>query len=148
MELPVRIEQLVHRVATRSSTKNRELVRRARKDRRRIRSRKLEESDDSSSDSSFSLETMREPDQVTSIAQVEKRVEEKRIPRDISREVREDLGEPEQAFNPPSRKVRFYETLVIIQPDLKPDEYDIIQDIKEQKANATIGQLLQDNPNY
>ena len=28
------------------------------------------------------------------------------------------------------------------------DEYDIIQEIKEQKANATIGQLLHDNPNY
>ena len=35
-----------------------------------------------------------------------------------------------------------------IQPDLKPDEYDIIQDIKEQKANATIEKLLHDNPNY
>ena len=50
--------------------------------------------------------------------------------------------------NPPGRTVRFDENLVIFQPDLKPDEYDIIQDIKEQKANATIGQLLHDNPNY
>ena len=87
---------------------------------------------------------MRKPDQVTSIAQVEKGVEKNRIPRDVSREVREDLAEP----NPPSRIVRFDETPIIIQPDLKPDEYDIIQDIKEQKANATIGQLLHDNPNY
>ena len=53
------------------------------------------------------------------------------IPRDISREVREDLVEPEQALNPPSRKVRFDETPVVIQPNPKPDEYDIIQDIKE-----------------
>ena len=126
MELPVRIEQPVHRIATRSSTKNRELERRARKDRCRIRSRKSEEPDDSSSDSSFSPETMREPDQATPIAQVEKGVEENQIPRDISREVREKLGEPEQALNPPSRKVRFDETPVIIQPDLKPDKYDII----------------------
>ena len=37
--LPVRIEHLVHRVATRSSTKNREIERRARKDRCRARSR-------------------------------------------------------------------------------------------------------------
>ena len=62
MELPVRIEQPVHRVATRSSTKNREFERRARKDRRRIRLRKSKELDDSSSDSSFSPETVRELD--------------------------------------------------------------------------------------
>ena len=148
MELPIRIEQPVDRVATRSSTKNRELERRARKDRHRARSRKVGEPDDNSSDSSFSLETMREPDQVTPIASVEKGVEEKRIPRDVSREVRKDLTEPEPLIKPPDRTVRFDETLVIIQPDLKPDEYDIIQDIKEQKANATIGQLLHDNPNY
>ena len=86
---------------------------------------------------------MRESDQVTPIAQVEKGVEKNRIPRDVSREVREDLAEP----NPSSRTVRFDETPVIIQSDLKPDEYDIIQDLKEQKANATIGQLLHDNPN-
>ena len=91
---------------------------------------------------------MREPDQVTPIASVEKGVEENRIPRDISSKVRKDLAEPEYILKPPSRTVRFDETPVIIQPDLKPDEYDIIQDIKEQKANATIGQLLYDNPNY
>ena len=148
MELPVRIEQLVHRVATRSSTKNRELERRARKDRRRARSRKVGEPDDSSSNSSFNPETVRKPDLVTPIASVEKGVEENRILRDISREVRKDLAEREHILKPPSRIVRFDETSVIIQPDLKPDEYDIIQDIKEQKANATIGQLLHDNPNY
>ena len=148
VELPLRVEQPVHRVATWSSTKNWELERRTRKDRCRIRSRKAEDPDRSSSDSSFSLETMRKPDQITSIAQVEKGVEENRIPRDVSREVREDLVEPEQTLNPTSRKVRFDETPVIIQSDLKSDEYDIIQDIKEQKANATIGQLLHDNTNY
>ena len=148
MKLPIRVEQPVHRVATRSSTKNRELERRARKDRRRARSRKVGEPDDSSSNSSFSLETARELDQVTSIAVVEKGVEENRIPRDVSREVREYLADPEHTLKPASRIVRFDETPVIIQPDLKPDEYDIIQDIKEQKANATIGQLLHDNPNY
>ena len=148
MELPVRLEQPVHRVATRSSTKNRELERRARKDRRRARLRKVGEPDDSSSDSSLSLETTREPEQVIPISEVEKGVEENRIPRDVSREVREDLVDPEHTFKPTNRIVRFDETPVIIQPDLKPDEYDIIQDIKEQKANATIGQLLHDNPNY
>ena len=131
MELPVRVEQPVHRVATWSSTKNRELERRARKDRRRARSRKVGEPDDSSSNSSFSLETAREPDQVTPIAIVEKGVEENRIPRDVSREVREDLADPEHTLKPASRIVRFDETPVIIQSDLKLDEYDIIQDIKE-----------------
>ena len=148
MELPVRVEQPIHRVATWSSTKNQELERRARKDRRRARSRKVGEPDDSSSDSSFSPETTREPDQVTSIVVVEKGVEENQIPRDVSREVREDLTDPEHTLKPASRTVRFDETPVIIQLDLKLDEYDIIQDIKEQKANATIGQLLHDNPNY
>ena len=148
MELPVRLEQPVHRVATRSSTKNREVEKGARKDRRRARSRKVGKPDDSSSDSSLSLETAREPEQVTPIAEVEKGVEENRIPRDVSREVRKYLADPEHTLKPASRTVRFDETPVIIQPSVKPDEYDIIQDIKEQKANATIGQLLHDNPNY
>ena len=131
MDFLVRIEQPVHRIATRSSTKNRELERRARKDRRRTRSRKVGEPDDSSSDSSLSLEIARKPKQVTPIAEVEKGVEENRIPRDVSREVREDLADPEHTLKPTSRTIRFDETPVIIQPDLKPDEYDIIQDIKE-----------------
>ena len=91
---------------------------------------------------------MRELDQATPIAQVEKGVEENRISKDVSREVRKDLEESERTSDPPSRKVRFDEIPVVIQLDLKPDEYGIIQDIKEQKANATIGQLLHDNPNY
>ena len=148
MELPDRIEQPVHRVATRSSTKNRELERRARKGRRKTRSRKVGEPDDSSSDSSFNPEIKNEPEQTTPIATVEKGVEESRTPRDISREVRKDLANLEITPKTSAKTVRFDETPVIIQPDLKPDEYDIIQDIKEQKANATIGQLLHDNPNY
>src|SRR4029078_4166513 len=49
-----------------------------------------------------------------------------------------------------SRKVRFHDTPIIIQPEQnrQVDEYDILQDIKEQKANVTIGQLLHDNANY
>ena len=148
MGLSVRIEQPVHRVATRSSTKNRELERRARKDRRRTRSREEREPDDSSSDSSFSPEIEIEPDRSTPIVAVEKRVGEDRIPRDISRETREVLAKSEPTPETSGRTVRFNEIPVIIQPDPKPDEYDIIQDIKEQKANATIGQLLHDNPNY
>ena len=59
MELLLRIEQLVHRVATQSSTKNWELERRARKDRHRIKARKEEDPDSSSSDSGFSQEIVR-----------------------------------------------------------------------------------------
>ena len=62
--------------------------------------------------------------------------------------MKEDLVELDQTLIPPNREVRFDETPVVIQLDSKPDEYDIIQDIKDQKANATIGQLLHDNPNY
>ena len=148
MELPLRIEQPVHRVATRSSTKNRELERRARKDRRRIKARKEGDPDSSSSDSSFSQETVRKSESAPPIVSIEKGVEENRISRDISREVREELVELNQTLIPSNRKVRFNETPVVIQPDPKPDEYDIIQDIKDQEANATIGQLLHDNPNY
>ena len=148
MGLSVRIEQPVHRVATRSSTKNRELERRARKDRRRTRSREEREPDDSSSDSSFSPEIEIEPNRLTPIVVVEKEVGEDRIPRDISRETREVLAESKPTPKTSGRTVRFDEIPVIIQPDPKPDEYNIIQDIKEQKANATIGQLLHDNPNY
>ena len=130
MELLVRIEQPVNRVATQSSTKNWELERRARKDRHRTRSRKSKEPDDSGLDSSFGPETIREPDKVTPITLVEKAVEENRILKDVSREVRKDLEESGQTSDPPNRRVRFDETPVVIQPDLKPDEYDIIQDIK------------------
>ena len=46
------------------------------------------------------------------------------------------------------KKVRFDDIPVIIEPEAKPDDYDIIQDIKDQKANVTIGWLLHDNANY
>ena len=46
------------------------------------------------------------------------------------------------------RKVRFHDVLVIIELEAKPDDYDIIEDIKDQKANVTIDQLLHDNAKY
>ena len=46
------------------------------------------------------------------------------------------------------QKVRFDDVPIIIKPERKPDDYDIIQDIKDQEANVTIGQLLHDNTNY
>ena len=148
MELLVRVEKSVHKVATRSSTKNRELERKARKDRHRARLRRLDGANNNGSNSSFSLESTMQPGPITPIASVEKGAEENRISKDISREVRKELEGSGQIPDLPIRKVRFDETPVIIQPDLKPDEYDIIQDIKEQKANATIGQPLHDNSNY
>ncbi|OAE32623.1 hypothetical protein AXG93_4293s1030 [Marchantia polymorpha subsp. ruderalis] len=39
-------------------------------------------------------------------------------------------------------------TLICPDVNTKVDDYDILQDVKEQKANVTIGQLLHDNPNY
>ena len=42
----------------------------------------------------------------------------------------------------------FNDTPVVIPASLHVDEYDIIEDIKSQKANVTIGQLLHDNINY
>ena len=46
------------------------------------------------------------------------------------------------------KRVRFDDIPVIIEPEVKLDDYDIIQDIKDKKANITIGQLLHDNVNY
>ena len=48
----------------------------------------------------------------------------------------------------PHPRVRFDDTPVFIEPERKVDDYDIIQDIKDQKANVTIRQLLHDNANY
>ena len=59
-----------------------------------------------------------------------------RIPEDINKEVRQDLtrsGLPTQI-----PRVRFDDTPVFIELERKMDEYDVIQDIKDQKANVTI----------
>ena len=65
MELPVRVEESVHRVATQSSTKV------------RTRSSRLDDPSSSSSDPEP------EPETVQPRATLEKGVEENRIPRDI-----------------------------------------------------------------
>ena len=90
MELPVRVEESIHRVATQSSTRNRALERKVRKGRRRTRSRRLDDLDDSSSDSSFSSEPTVQPDPGTLIAPIEKGVDANQIPEDISIVVREE----------------------------------------------------------
>ena len=82
------------------------------------------------------------------VATVEKGVGILRIPTDISTEVWQQLGELGSYPDRSPRKVRFDDVPIIIEPEPKSDDYDIIQDIKDQKANVTIGQLLHDNTNY
>jgi hypothetical protein len=70
------------------------------------------------------------------------------LPIDISSEVGRAITDSNPRIVP--KIVRFDDILVIIKtnPDIRIDEYDIIRDIKDQKANVTIGQLLHDNTNY
>ena len=69
-----------------------------------------------------------------------------RIPEDICEEVKQELSR--SGLPTPHPRVRFDDTLVFIEPERKVDDYDIIQDIKDQKANVTIRQLLHNNANY
>jgi hypothetical protein len=66
---------------------------------------------------------------------------------DISTEIRTAV---EAATENQNRRVSFAANPTLVQPDpkIRVDEYDILQDIKGQKANVTIGQLLHDNANY
>jgi Fe-S-cluster formation regulator IscX/YfhJ len=70
------------------------------------------------------------------------------LPIDISSEVGRAITDSNPKIVP--KTVRFDDVPVIIKsnPDFRIDEYDIIRDIKDQKANVTIGQLLHDNTNY
>ena len=140
MELSILIEESVHRVATRSSTSSK--VSKVRKPwNRPRRKRVVPESEDSLSDP---LSDPKPPPAATT----EKGVETSRIPTDISAEVQQQLGELDLHPDQSPRKVRFDDVPIIIEPERKPDDYDIIQDTKDQKANVTIGQLLHDNTNY
>ena len=140
MELPIPVEESVYRVATRSSTSSK--VSKVRKPRNRPRRKRgIPESEDSLSDPVSDPES-------PPIATAEKGVETDRIPIDISAEVQQQLKELGSYPDRSPRKVRFDDTPVIIRLDRKPDDYDIIQDIKDQQANVTIGQLLHDNTNY
>ena len=140
MELPIPVEESVHRVATRSSTSSK--VSKVQKPQNRSRRKRVvSESEDSLSD------PLSDPEPPPT-ATTEKGVETSRIPTDISAEVRQQLWELDLHPDRSPRKVRFDDIPVIIEPDRKPDDYDIIQDIKDQKANVTIGQLLHDNTNY
>jgi hypothetical protein len=70
------------------------------------------------------------------------------LPIDISFEVGRAITDSNPRIVP--NTVRFDDVPVIIKsnPDIRIDENDIIRDIKDQKANVTIGQLLHDNTNY
>jgi hypothetical protein len=138
VELLERKESVVNRVAMRSSTRNQPDSRV-----RRTRSRKRPESSSSDSDR---IEVAPEPIRPT--ANVEKGVEENRLPIDISSEVGRAITDSNPKIVP--KTVRFDDVPVIIKssPDIRIDEYDIIRDIKDQKANVKIGQLLHDNTNY
>ena len=138
MELPSPVEESVYRVATRSSTSSR--VSKVRKPRNRTRKKRIvPESEESLSD------PLSDPE-LPPVA-TEKGVGISRIPTDISAEVRQQLGELDSHPDRSPRKVRFDDVPIIIEPERKPDDYNIIQDIKDQKANVTIGQLLHDNTN-
>lgn len=69
-----------------------------------------------------------------------------RIPEDIREEFKLELSR--SGLQSPHTRVRFNDTPVFIEPERKVDEYDILPDIKDQKANETIGQLIYDYVNY
>ena len=140
MELPSPVEESVHRVATRSSTSSR--ISKVRKPHNRTRRKRVvPESKESLSDPLSESEP-------PPVATAKKGVGIFQIPTNISAEVRQQLGELDLHPDRSPRKVRFDDVPIIIKPERKPDDYDIIQDIKDQKANVTIGQLLHDNTNY
>jgi len=67
---------------------------------------------------------------------------------DVSGEIRNHLEQSRLVPEPVPRKVTFDDVPIFIKPELQVDDYNIVQDIKDQKANVTIGQLLHDNVNY
>jgi hypothetical protein len=138
VELLERKESVVNRVATRSSTRNQPDSRV-----KRTRSRKKPESSSNDSDRNEVA-----PEPTRPIVHVEKGVQENQLPIDISSEVGRTITDSNPRIVP--KMVRFDDIPVIIKtnPDIRIDEYDIIRDIKDQKANVTIGQLLHDNTNY
>ena len=86
--------------------------------------------------------------EIPPVAISEKGVRRSRILADVSIEIREQLDNLAFDSEPSPIYVRFNDVPIIIEPERKLDDYDTIQDIKDQKANVTIGQLLYDNTNY
>jgi hypothetical protein len=129
VELLERRESVVNRVATRSSTRNQPDSRV-----RRTRSRKKPESSSSDSDQNEVA-----PKPTRPVVHLEKGVEENQLPIDISSKVGRAITDSNPRIVP--KTIRFDDVPVIIKsnPDIRIDEYDIIWDIKDQKANVTIG---------
>lgn len=143
MELPREVEEPVFRVTLRSSTKNHLEIADSSRDRSRHRSNKKKIVSDPDSSDAFPI-----PEIPNSHHRAEagSGVDQHRIPEDISEEIRRKMA---KSRLPPIRPtVKFDDVPVIIPPPIMVDEYDITKDIKSQKANVTIGQLLHDNVNY
>lgn len=121
---------MVNRVSTRSSTRERP----RHPDRRRKETSRRKRERNSDSDP-VSQELEPTPEEVRN-----------RIPIDVSEEIRSEFFGPEKMSN--RKTVSFNDTPVVINPIVDAHEYNIVQDIKDQKANVTIGQLLHDNAAY
>jgi len=142
VEVPREAEGPVFRVTLRSSTKNRPDVNNSSRSRKSSKKKVVVESDSSDATSI--------PETPTPVPRAESGngVDQHRIPVDISEEIRREIAETGSPPIRPTPTVRFDDIPVIIPPAARVDEYDIIEDIKSQKANVTIGQLLHDNVNY
>ena len=144
MELPDRIKESVCRVAICSSTKNclveTDSSRNSINKHRSVRKSRQPDSEPSDSHQSD------KPREFQPMATSKNGVGTSRILEDINEEVKQELSRSNLQI--PYPRVRFDDILVFIESERKVNEYDIIQDIKDQKANVTIGQLLYDNTNY
>jgi Fe-S-cluster formation regulator IscX/YfhJ len=140
VELLRRKESIVNRIAMRSSTRNQP------DSNSRVRRKGSRKKPESSSNDSDRDEVAPEP--TRTVVHLEKGVEVNRLPIDISSEVGRAIADSNPKIVP--KTVRFDDVPVVIKsnPDIRIDEYDIIRDIKDQKANVTIGQLLHDSTNY
>ena len=140
----------VNRVSTRSSTKERARRHSSRKLAQNNRTLRIRTPETSEASGESEKESNHEPPTVTPppVVQSEKGVGLANPLPDISQEVRNEILR--DRVEPPARKVTFMSSESIIRPpgNLRVDEYDILQDLRAQKANVTIGQLLHDNPNY
>ena len=140
----------VNRVSTRSSTRDRARRHSNRKPAQNDRTPRTRTPETSEVSGESEEESHLEPPTVTPppVVQSEKGVGLTNPLPDISQEVRNEILR--DRVEPPVRKVTFMSSPSVIHPpgNLRVDEYDILQDLRGQKANVTIGQLLHDNPNY
>ena len=143
MELPDAPDDNLYQVSTRSSTRNRKGRKKRSADAVRAREVRIPHRTPDSSDQPEESEGESTPGK----AEFEKGVGTSGVIPDISPEVARAVLLDQE---PPDRRVRFDDQPRFIQsdPSIRVDEYDILQDIRQQKANVSIGQLLHDNANY